>query len=403
MADEELQLPLEIPWKLASTSQPLKQGGPDETTISLFFHEPDDESLTSTHADEKLVYVKVIASVSPCAFDPVDSGLASALLAGNLPVLHLLLDLKVTPASGETGGIRPYFHAAAPLHRRTIETGIVGDAIIEGASDGQFFGKSGSHLYESLNSTSGTTSRSSGASLGIPLIVSLSGSARTSTTDVVSDRSVDQFVDTTTRQASQERRELVSHTTKVENVLTLLSAKHLGTPYLRFSLSPRPLQLLSIDPSDPNLWFSQLLRQRSSGIEGIQEFTAVVVVPKGQEFCVSARLRRVCLLDDPPAPPDFNERLISDQLQLARMIHYLYGVYPRGTPLDELDIDIVDLLDEGEKDGVKNFRRPVVEYWSFGPSQIIEAVVKQDLRIENIDHEGAQKHFEHLFVEQEID
>src|SRR5690606_25869966 len=88
---------------------------------------------------------------------------------------------------------------------------------------------------------------------------------------------------------------------------TLLSAKYVGTPHLRFSLSPPPMTLLSVDPSDSNLWFSQLLSRRSSGIEGIQEFTAVVIVPRGEDFCVNARLRRVCVLDAPPGPLEFDE------------------------------------------------------------------------------------------------
>jgi len=67
-----------------------------------------------------------------------------------------------------------------------------------------------------------------------------------------------------------ERRELVSHSTKVDNILTLLNAKDVGTPFLSFSINPRPLHLLSLDPADPNLWFSQLLARRSSGIEGVQ-------------------------------------------------------------------------------------------------------------------------------------
>jgi hypothetical protein len=57
------------------------------------------------------------------------------------------------------------------------------------------------------------------------------------------------------RQASEERRELISHTTRVENIISLLSAKYVGTPHLSFSVSPQPLQQLSVDPSDPNLWF----------------------------------------------------------------------------------------------------------------------------------------------------
>src|SRR5262249_4047290 len=150
-------------------------------------------------------------------------------------------------------------------------------------------------------------------------------SGRSSTTDVTGTRDVTQVTDTTTREASTERRELVSYMTKVENILTLLNAKYVGTPYLSFSLSPQPLEQLSADASDPSLWFSQLLQRRSSGIEGVQEFTGVILVPEGEEFCVHARLRRVCVharlrrvcvharlrrvcvLDDPPGPPNFQE------------------------------------------------------------------------------------------------
>lgn len=372
MSEEELKLPQEIPWKLASTTQPLRAGGPDETAVSLFYHEPENEALIGVPEGEKLVYLKMTTSVSPCSLEPVDSELASAFLGDNLPVLHVLLDLKITPQSGETGGIHPYFHTAAPLNRRVVETGVVGHEVIEGASDGQFFGKSGSQLYESLSSTTNTSTAGGGVSLAIPgTAFGIGGSAHTTSTSVESDRAVEQVVDTTTREASQERRELLSHITHVKNVLTLLSGKFVGTPYLRFSLFPRPMQLLSVDPTDTNLWFAQLLRQRSSGIEGVQEFTAVAVVPQDQNFCVEARLRRVCLLDDPPGPPNFNERLIPDILQLARMVNYLYNRYPKGTPLDELDIDVI-----GDLKNSRDFRRPVVRLWAFRlGQQVVEALV----------------------------
>ncbi len=38
MADEESRLPpVEIPWKLAATTQPLSRDEPAETALSLFF------------------------------------------------------------------------------------------------------------------------------------------------------------------------------------------------------------------------------------------------------------------------------------------------------------------------------------------------------------------------------
>ena len=357
MADE-LPPPLEIPWRLASTTQPRVAGDPDQTSISLFYFEPDDDDLTGDYPDERLVYIKITATISPARFPEDREGVVSRFLGEGVPCFHALLDLEVRDPAGGAGDIRPYFHAAAPMHRRMVQTGIVGAERYEGEADGQSMGRSGSQMYETLTSSARTVSGGGGASLSLGPF-SIGGSVRSTTTDVSSDRSVAQVTDTTMRQASEERRELLSHMTRVENVLTLLNAKYVGTPYLSFSLAPQPLQLLSIDASDPNLWFNQLLHRRSSGIEGIQEFTAVLLVPNGQDFCVDARLRRVCLLDSPPGPFTLDERFDEDLdfFQLARMVEYIYRIYPRGIPVDELDVDVTPQLTPGD------FIRPVIELW----------------------------------------
>ncbi len=361
--NDDLALPLEIPWKLASTTQPLAEGEPDQTAMSLFFFEPDVEGLTAAFPDEKLVFIKVTATISPTSFPASASSVAAAFLGEGIPCLHVLLDLRVRKPGNGSGTIRPYFHAAAPINRRMIQSGVIGFEGFEGESDGQFVGKSGSQMYESLKSHSNT--RTAGGSAGFSIgPFSLGGSVRSTATDLASDRAVSQVVDTTNREASEERRELVSHTTKVENILTLLNAKYVGTPHLGFSLSPQPLFSLSVDPADPNLWFQQLLARRSSGIEGIQEFTAVVVVPKDEDFCVNARLRRVCLLDNPPGPLNFEERFTGNLLQLARMVNYLNRTFPPGTPLEELDVDIIGSI-TGASPG--RFKRPVVEVWALHP------------------------------------
>ena len=340
--------PMEIPWRLASTTQPLAAGEPAETAMSLFIHEPADDLLVGRSADERLVFIKITASVTPAAFPAALSRVAASFLGEGIPCMHLLLDLRVRNADGEAGSIRPYFHAAAPLERRMVQTGVIGMEVYEGEADGLAIGKSGSQMNETLRSHSSSSSASASAGITsfvpiplVPSLVSLGGSVRSSSTDVASDRAVSQTVDTTAREASEERRELVSHTTRVENIISLLSTRYVGTPHLSFSLSPRPLQQLSVDPSDPNLWFQQLLARRSSGIEGIQEFVGVIAVPKGTNFCVSARLRRVCLLDSPPGPFSAEERFNGGLLQLARMVDHLYRTFPPGTPLEELDIDII--------------------------------------------------------------
>jgi hypothetical protein len=376
MAEPDAALPpIEIPWRLAATTQPLSAGEPAQTALSLFFFEPDGASLIGAFPDDRLVFLKFTATVGPASFPAELSKLAAGFLGEGIPCLHLLLDLKVRSRTGAADGatqgtIRPYFHAAAPLARRMVQTGVVGAEAYEGESDGVAIGKSGSQMDESLRSHSNTLTASASAGFSVGPF-GASGSVRNTATDVASDRSVSQVVDTTTRQASDERRELVSHTTRVENIISLLSTKYVGTPHLSFSLSPQPLQQLSVDPSDPNLWFQQLLARRSSGIEGIQEFTAVLVVPKGTGFCIDARLRRVCLLDSPPLPLSYEERFNGSLVQLARMVNYLNRTFPAGTPLEELDIDIIGGLTSG------TFKRPVVELWGLrlGESLVVASVV----------------------------
>lgn len=361
----ELPIPVEIPWQLLATTQPLGAGGPDETTLSLFSFQPDAETFADRFPGQTLIFFKVTASISPAAFPAGVAPIAATMLGEGIPAYHVLLDMKVRKRTGQLGTIRPYFHDAAPLRREMIQTGVVGAESFSGESDRQVVGKSGSQMYESSSSRAMTDTMAGGA-----MVLGIGVSSETTLTSVRGDRSVLQTTDTTTRDASQERRELVSHMTKVENVLTLLSAKYLGTPYLRFSLAPRPLTPLSADSSDPSLWFGQLMHRRSSGIEGIQDFTMIVLVPKGEDFCISARLRRVCLLDDPPPDPEFDEPFNLSPPRLARMLDYLDATYPTGTPLDDMDPDI-----SGELSPQANFPRPVLESWWISTTGLVAAGV----------------------------
>lgn len=370
MADDLLP-PLEIPWQLASTTQHLVAGEPDETTISLFTFQPDDAALAGGFPGQTLVFIKVAISISPARFPPGTAPPIASALGEGIPCFHVLLDLKVRKEDGGLGGDRPYFHAAAPLRREMLQTGVIGTDAFEGEASNQFMGKSGSQVHEATSSRTSTSSISGGVSL---LGIGVSG--HSSSTGVSGTRDVTQVSDTTTRQASEERRELVSHMTKVENILTLLRAKYVGTPYLSFSLSPRPLQQLSADSSDPSLWFGQLLQRRSSGIEGVQEFTAVIVVPKEEPFCITARLRRVCVLDDPPGPPDFSEPFRFSGTALGRVLNYLDDTYPLGTPIEELDVDLGPALTPPDR-----FTRPALENWVVsGAGAILADVVSPNLQ-----------------------
>ena len=406
MADVETLPPVEIPWKLASTTQPLAAAGPAETALSLFYFEPDDAALTRQFADEKLVFVKVVASLSPAAFPRELSKVAATYLGDGIPCMHLLLDLSVEKDGGGDGSISPYFHAAAPLSRSFVQTGVLGTSIYEGEAEGVAIGKSGSQMHETLRSHSNTSSASASAGAAIPIpvvggILGVSGSVRTSSTDVASARNVSQSTDSMSRNASDERRELTSHTTRVENIMSLLSAKYVGTPYLRFSVAPQPLQQLSIDPSDSNLWFQQLLARRSSGIEGIQEFIALVVMPKNADICVHARLRRVCLLDSPPSPMALEERFTGSLIQLARLVNYLNRTFPPGTPLDELDIDIAGSLSPSTTNAGP-LKRPVISLWGLrlGDQLVVAYFVSPTTLVgASGDAQANYKHFLEVWLE----
>lgn len=354
---EELPIPIEIPWQLASTTQAVVAGQPSDTAITLFTFEPDDEEIAKDFPDQRVIFLKVTTTISPAPFPPNAGPLVATMLGEGVPCYHAQLDLIVRKKSGELGTIRPYFHTAAPLHREMLQTGVIGGESYEGAADHQSIGRSASQVHETSASIASTASFSAGGSF-----LGIGASASLSTTNVSGRRTVDQVSDTTTRDASTERRELVSHMTRVENVLTLLNTKYVGTPYLRFSLSPRPLEQLSVDPSDPSLWFGQLLQRRSSGIEGVQDYTIVVIVPKGEDFCVEARLKRVCVLDDPPVEPDFSVRF-SLLHHLGRLLNYVERAYPIGTLVDDLDVDIR----HGTTGALAPKTRPVIENWVVAP------------------------------------
>ena len=337
---DELLPPLEIPWKLASTTQPLSASEPAQTALSLFSFEPDDTAITGLFPDEKVIFLKFTASISPASFPKELSRVAASFLGEGIPCMHLLLDLKVRNASDEAGTIRPYFHAAAPLNRRMVQTGIVGDDAVRRRVRR-------SHGRQKRLTNARVVAQQLDDQLGQRgggLLHRLLLDWRFGPHDI--HRRCEQ-----PRRVASSRHDqpaglggtarAVQPQTRVENIISLLNAKYVGTPHLSFSLSPQPLQQLSIDPSDPNLWFQQLLARRSAGIEGIQEFTAVMVVPKDTAFCVNARLRRVCLLDSPPGPLSFEERFNGTLPQLARMVNYLNRTFPIGTPLEDLDIDII--------------------------------------------------------------
>lgn len=353
MADDtNLTAPVDIPWQLLSRRGP--DSAEDQTSIATFVYIPPLPESESDYPDDRIVYFKFSVSVFPfrlnlprvAPFEVFDEAFA--------PVWRMILEVEITSnAEAPAKRLKPYFISAAPTRRAMVETGVVGDYFTEGESDEVAVGRSSSHLIEGFHSTTktrkfGVGAMAGGLAFGKALIGGSLSYSR-STTSISGGREVSEQLDTTNRQASEERRELLSHMTNVNNVLTLLNGSLVGTNMLHFSLWPQPLRPLSIDPDDENLWYAELLKRRSSGIEGMQDFFAVAIVPRGEGFCLNENLRRVSVMEPPlPDPPVEPSRLFDtfdfNLDDFVRVFSYLTGKYPEGTPLEELDVSVEDRL-----------------------------------------------------------
>lgn len=347
----DLTPPVDIPWQLLSRRGP--DSPEDPTSIATFVYIPLVADLDAKYPDDRLVYFKFSVSVFPFRLDVPRVPPFEVFDEAFAPVWRMILDVEITPkARPDTPGLKPYFLSAAPTRRAMVETGVVGDYLTEGESDEVAIGRSGSHLIEGFHSTTKTRKFGIGVAGGLPLgpaLIGGSASYSRGSTAISGGREVSEQLDTTNRQASEERKELLSHMTNVNNVLTLLNGSLVGTNALHFSLWPQPLRPLSIDPNDENLWYAELLKRRSSGIEGMQDFYAIAVVPRGEGFCLTENLRRASVLEPPlPEPPVEPSRLFDtfefNLTNFQRVFLYVAGKYPEGTPLEELDVSLEDRL-----------------------------------------------------------
>ncbi len=350
--ENDLRLPLDIPWQLLSRRGP--DSPEDPTSLATFVYIPVLPELDATYPDDRLVYFKFTASVFPFHLDVPKAAPFDLFDEAFAPVWRMVLDVEITPKRPPpTPGLKPYFLSAAPARRAVVETGVVGDYLTEGESDEVAIGRSASHLVEGFHSTTKTRKFGIGGALGglafgvLPIGGGLSYSR--GSTSISGGREVTEQLDTTNRQSSEERKELLSHMTNVNNVMTLLNGSLVGTNSLHFSLWPQPLRPLSIDPNDENLWYAELLKRRSSGIEGMQDFYAIAVVPRGEGFCLTENLRRVSVLEQPLPEPPVQPSVLFDNFEFnlndfVKVFAYLSGKYPEGTPLEELDVSIEDRL-----------------------------------------------------------
>jgi hypothetical protein len=76
-ADDTLPIPLDIPWRLAGTTmERTSELDPigSKSSISLFYYEPAVDSLATDYPTDRVIYLKVLASICPAKLpaDPAD-------------------------------------------------------------------------------------------------------------------------------------------------------------------------------------------------------------------------------------------------------------------------------------------------------------------------------------------
>jgi hypothetical protein len=167
MSDEEcdhgqsstLPIPLEIPWKLAATA--LSRASWNELSVrsnfALFYYEPQTDTLATNYPNERVIFLRVVATLSPTTLHAgISPGSETAsyyeYFSGYPPILHALLDLKVTPDPENKDPLRPYFHAVAPVSQVMHETGVIGSDRAQGATNSVAVGKSVTELHETISS-----------------------------------------------------------------------------------------------------------------------------------------------------------------------------------------------------------------------------------------------------------
>lgn len=375
-------VPTEIPWKLAATTHSLQAFdgnhpvSPPGSSISLLTHTLNLENFRESYPDDRLVYFKIPISISSDVALLAPSRELAFLFSGSYPVWTSVVDVRISQkGDGNRAAHDPYFIAASPARREMIESGIFSTEVFEGVSGAVGIGKSASQMHESLKTTTDTQTQRTSAGgttiIPVPLLpfpVLAGGGVTSGSSSTVTSATNDilQLSDLTTRSASEERRELLSHTTNVRNVLTLLTSNYVGSPYLQFILRPRPLHLLALDPADPQLWYTEFLRRRSLGIQGTQDFYAISVLPVTiDNFCIHITLRNVYVYDNPPVPPEIPPGDVTSN-DIWSILAYLDRIYPRGTPIDELDFDFSQDFNIHSPELAEGRRNSVIRGWWFG-------------------------------------
>jgi hypothetical protein len=328
MAMLEMSLPTDIPWKRIGASEDmialapgyLDYPQPWQSSIALFYHEPDPAELPEGYCNRRITYLKVVVTLS--SFEGMAgewksivpatrnaAGITNPDLAGVIgqkskeemmsylfskfdtpsyyeevsqvyPCYSALLQVGAFPPTGAAIGLEdyPYISAFEPKKREVYE------AVTE---NGEVTSQSASRLNVSKSATSTTGKDDYNLQMGgggenTSAIFGLASGGNTRDQQQVGDitKTQNQNQNVRTTDSSRERRENYSFSTNINQIYSLLEGFHLGTNRATLLMSPRP--------HIKNQKFSFIRGLRK--LEGVQEFFFVMNRPDtldGMWVCVS--------------------------------------------------------------------------------------------------------------------
>ncbi len=304
MPDPELKLPTDIPWKRRCVSADMMDRyicdpkGPYRwrSSIAVFEYEPEEE--LQTYEGMRITYLKVSCSITGYQENPKEIGLdlrgvqshwhdqpgiANYLdqLEKYYPCYGAVLEVAVAPESERETALEdyPYFLDFGPKKRELYEQVTnTGETLSRSLEDVKL-GKSNTSVrtHEVLDVDKGWEAAANVEAKGVKVGLSGGREGEWGTKDVTQETIQNQK----NLDASQERRETLSHSTQLTQMYHQLDSYHVGTNRTVFFIHPRPHVVEN----------ERTFVNGPRNIEGIQDFFFVVLRPRSVErLCVSAYL-----------------------------------------------------------------------------------------------------------------
>jgi hypothetical protein len=304
MADPELALPTDIPWRRKCVSADmLDRAICDDTgpyrwrsSMAIFEYEPPDDK--QTYAGMRITYLKVSCSITGYQERAKEIGLDRRRLKGHwqdqpgianylellekyYPCYGAVLEVAVAPVTEREIALAdyPYFLDFGPKKRELFEQVTSTGETMSRSLEEVKLGKSNTSVRtrEVLDVDKAWNAEANVEAKGVEVGLAGGREGEWGTKDVTQEQSQNQR----NSDASQERRETQSHVTQLTQMYHQLDSYHLGTNRAVFFLHPRPHVIEN----------ARTFVNGPRNIEGIQDFFFVVLRPREQErLCVSAYL-----------------------------------------------------------------------------------------------------------------